>query len=83
MISHLKKGDTVILLAGADKGKKGAVLKVYPKDNMVLVEGINMKEKHQRARQSNKKGQKVSIPHPVHASNVSKGGTTKKASKKK
>ncbi len=83
MISHVKKGDTVVVLTGADKGKKGPVLKVYPHANMVLVEGMNMKEKHQRPRQSGKKGQKVSVPHPIHASNVRKDGAAKKKAAKK
>jgi len=79
---HIKKGDTVVMLTGIDKGKKGPVVKIITKKNMVLVEGMNMKEKHQRARQSNKKGQKVSIAHPVHASNVKKADAPKKSSKK-
>ncbi len=79
---HIKKGDTVVILTGIDKGKKGPVLKIIAKKNTVLVEGVNMKEKHQRARQSNKKGQKVSIAHPVHASNVKKADAAKKSAKK-
>jgi large subunit ribosomal protein L24 len=79
---HIKKGDTVVMLAGADKGKKAPVLKVYPTARMVLVEGINMKQKHQKPRQSNKKGQMVEVAHPVHASNVRKADAPKKAKKK-
>ncbi len=70
------------MLSGIDKGKKGPILKIIGKKNMVLVEGMNMKEKHQRPRQTGKKGQKVSIPHPVHASNVKKADAPKKSTKK-
>jgi len=80
---HIKKGDNVVILTGIDKGKKGPVVKVYPKKNAVLVEGMNMKQKHQRARQSNKKGQMVSIAHPIHASNVGKSDAPKKTAKAK
>ena len=70
MSMHIKKGDAVLVLSGADKKKKGTVLQVFPGKNMVLVEGVNMKKKHQKARQQNRKGQVVDIPHPIHASNV-------------
>lgn len=79
---HIKKGDTVVILTGIDKGKKGPVVKLYPKKGMILVEGMNMKEKHQKPRQSNKKGQKISIAHPIHMSNVAKTEKVKKAAKK-
>ena len=79
---QIKKGDSVVILTGIDKGKKGPVVRVYTTKNMVLVEGMNMKEKHQRARQSNKKGQKLSIAHPIHASNVRKADAVKKVAKK-
>ena len=46
----IKKGDTIIVLAGKDKGKKGKVLNVISQENRVVVEGINMKKKHQKAR---------------------------------
>jgi large subunit ribosomal protein L24 len=80
---QIKKGDNVVILTGIDKGKKGPVVKVYAHANMVLVEGMNMKEKHQRARQSGKKGQKLSIAHPIHASNVAKADAVKKTKKSK
>lgn len=47
----IKKGDTVIVLAGKDKGKTGKVIKVMPKDEKVLVEGLNMQTKHQKQTQ--------------------------------
>lgn len=44
----LKKGDTVIVLSGKDKGKKGKILSVFPKEDKVIVEGVNVVKKHQR-----------------------------------
>jgi len=68
----LKKGDNVIIMTGRDKGKKGKIAKVMPKDNKVIVEGINIMKKHQRARTSEEKGQMVNTAMPIHASNVRK-----------
>ena len=45
---HVKKGDTVVVISGKDKGKKGSVVKVFPKANRVLVEGVNLITKHQK-----------------------------------
>ena len=66
----IKKNDNVIVIAGKDKGKTGKVLKAFPKLDMVLVDGVNIKKKHQRATKSNSKGQIVEKPLPVHVSNV-------------
>lgn len=68
---HVKKGDNVIVLAGKDKGKKGKVLKVIPKENKVLVEGVNVYKRHQRARRQNEKGQVLDVTRPLQISNVS------------
>ena len=67
---HIKKGDNVIVLTGKDKGKKGKIVKVMPKLNRVLVEGVNMKKKHQKARKGGEKGQVIEMITPIHASNV-------------
>jgi large subunit ribosomal protein L24 len=48
----LKKGDTVEIVAGKDKGQRGEVLRMSPKDNRVVVQGLNIRKKHQRARQN-------------------------------
>ena len=53
---RVKKGDTVVVIAGKDKGKKGTVLKVMPKTNRVLVEGVNMITKHQKPTAVNPQG---------------------------
>lgn len=67
---HVKKGDNVIVLAGADAGKKGKIIRAFPKENKVLVEGINMKKKHIRANGQGRKGTIVTSERPIHASNV-------------
>lgn len=67
---HIKKGDTVEILAGKDKGKQGKVLKVYPKENRVIVEGINIVYRHTRPTQDNPQGGIIENEAPIHASNV-------------
>ena len=67
---HVKKGDQVFILAGKDRGKTGQVLRALPKENRVLVEGVNVKKVHERPRQSGKKGQIVEKAFPIHVSNV-------------
>jgi large subunit ribosomal protein L24 len=66
----IKKNDNVIVVAGKDKGKTAKVVKALPSENMVIVEGVNMKKKHERARKSNSKGQIVEKAMPIHVSNV-------------
>lgn len=66
----LKKGDTVIVLTGRDKGKKGEILKVNRKDNRVLVQGVNLVKKHQKQTQ-NDEGGIITKEMEIHVSNVS------------
>jgi large subunit ribosomal protein L24 len=66
----LKKGDNVIVIAGKDKGKKGKIVRVLPKDGKVIVDGLNMTKRHQRPRKSGEKGSVKSIEMPINASNV-------------
>ncbi|MEI8270062.1 MAG: 50S ribosomal protein L24 [bacterium] len=66
----LKKGDNVIVVAGKDKGKKGKITRAIPRDNKVVVEGINILKKHQRPRKTGEKGQIMKIAMPMNASNV-------------
>lgn len=68
---HVKKGDSVIVITGKDKGKKGRVLAAYPKKDRVLVEGINLVKKHARPSQTNPQGGIVTQEAPIHVSNVS------------
>ncbi|MBP6879872.1 MAG: 50S ribosomal protein L24 [Candidatus Pacebacteria bacterium] len=69
---NVKKGDTVLVLTGKDKGKKGKVLISFPSKDKVLIEGINLKKKAQKPRKSGEKGQIVEVATPIHISNVKK-----------
>ncbi|MDD6241394.1 MAG: 50S ribosomal protein L24 [Eubacteriales bacterium] len=66
----IKTGDTVIVLSGDDKGKIGKVLKAMPKENKVLVEGVNAAKKHVKPSQANPQGTVKDINLPIDASNV-------------
>jgi large subunit ribosomal protein L24 len=68
---NIKKGDTVIVRVGKDKGKKGKVLAVFPKLDSVLVEGMNMKKRHKRPTSKDGKGTMISMSHPITRANVS------------
>ncbi|MEK7609786.1 MAG: 50S ribosomal protein L24 [Patescibacteria group bacterium] len=69
---HIKKGDTVTILSGDDKGKTGKVVKAFPAENKVVVEGMNTVRKHQRPTKQGQKGQVVDLAMPMHASKVMK-----------
>ena len=66
----IKKGQSVKILAGDDKGKTATVLKVFTSLGKVLVEGVNMKKVHQKATKAGAKGQVVEVATPIHISNV-------------
>lgn len=67
---HVKKGDTVVVRSGVDKGKSGKVLRVFPSRGLVIVEGVGMRVKHQRPRREGQQGQIVQKQHPIAASKV-------------
>jgi len=67
---HVKKGDTVRIIAGKDKGKSGEVLQVLPRDNRVIVEGINVVKTHRSPTREMMQGGIVEQPAPIAASNV-------------
>ena len=67
---NIKKGDTVKILTGDDKGKTAKVLKAFPADNKVLVDGINTIKRHQKPTRQGQKGQIVEKPMPIDVSNV-------------
>jgi len=71
---HIRKGDTVQILAGKDAGKSGTVLRVYPKTGKVVVEGLNIVIKHQKAQPTpsdpNPEGGKVEKPAPLPVGKV-------------
>lgn len=80
---HVKKGDTVTILSGVDRGKSGKVVAAMPKTQMVIVEGINMRTKHQKPRRAGQAGQIVKKQHPIHVSKVAKSDKKKGDTKKK
>ena len=80
---HVKKGDTVVILSGNEKGKTGKVLEVFPKTGLVVVEGVGMHKKHQKPRKDGQKGQIVDKHHPIAASKVASTEVKKETPKKK
>lgn len=66
----IHKGDTVVMLGGKDRGKKGKILSVSPRDRKIVVEGLNLIKKHTRARQQGQKGQIISKERFVSSSSV-------------
>jgi large subunit ribosomal protein L24 len=67
---HIKKGDKVVILAGKDKGATGEVLVSFPKENKVIVSGVNKVKRHMRPTKQGGKGQVVDKEMPLNASNV-------------
>lgn len=70
MAAKIKKGDRVVLLTGKDKGREGQVLRVFPKDERVLVEGANMVQRHVKPSQGDPQGGIKPKEAPLHLSNV-------------
>lgn len=67
---HVKKDDTVMVITGKDKGKKGRIIAAYPRQNRVLIEGINMVKKHAKPSQQNPQGGILTQEAAIHVSNV-------------
>lgn len=67
---HVKKNDQVLILTGEYKGKRGKILKVFPKQNRVIVEGVNFISRHMKPSQTMPQGGIVKKEAPVHVSNV-------------
>ncbi|MGB9743113.1 MAG: 50S ribosomal protein L24 [Minisyncoccales bacterium] len=67
---RIRKGDIVLIIKGKDRGKKGKVLQVFPRENRIMVEGVNLRKKHQRPRRAGEKGQIIILPGRFSASNV-------------
>ncbi|MBI2098927.1 50S ribosomal protein L24 [Candidatus Uhrbacteria bacterium] len=82
----IKKGDNVIVLAGREKGKSGKIIQVLSKAGSVVIEGLNLRKRHARARRAGEKGQILTLPAPIASSNVmllcSKCGKKTRAAKK-
>jgi len=66
----IKKGDTVLIISGKDKGRTAKVLKALPKERSILVEGINLKKKHVRPKRQGEKGQIIDVPSALEVSNI-------------
>jgi len=66
----IRKGDTVQVIAGKDKGKTGTILMAMPKLDIVIIEGVNMVKRHQKNRRTRSQGQIIEKSMPVHVSNV-------------
>jgi large subunit ribosomal protein L24 len=66
----IKKGDNVIVISGVDKGKTGKVVRAFPASGKVLIEGVNLKKRHQRKTRENQKGQIIEKALPIDASKV-------------
>lgn len=70
VIKHVKKGDTVKVLSGKDAGRRGKVLRLFPSEGKVLVEGINLIKKHSRPTRDNPQGGVIEAPAPMPAAKV-------------
>jgi large subunit ribosomal protein L24 len=67
---NVRKNDNVMVISGNDRGKTGKVLKVFPKKQRVIVEGINVRKRHTKPNQTNPQGGIIEKESPVHISNV-------------
>ncbi|MCJ7791013.1 MAG: 50S ribosomal protein L24 [Dehalococcoidia bacterium] len=66
----IRKNDTVIVIAGKDRGKKGKVRRAFPNEDKVVVEGLNMIKRHSRARRAARQAGIIELEAPIHVSNV-------------
>ena len=66
----VKQGDTVLIIKGKDRTKKGKILKVFTAESKIIVGGINLRKKHAKARRAGQKGQIIEISAPISAANV-------------
>jgi large subunit ribosomal protein L24 len=80
---HVKKGDTVVVITGNQKGATGKILQVLPKKSQVLIEGVRMIKKHQRKSQDNPQGKIIDREGPIHISNVKIAEAVEKPKSKK
>ena len=67
---RIKKGDKVIVIAGSEKGKEGTITKVLPKEEKVIIGGVNMVKKHVKPNQAEPEGKITEKEAPIHVSNV-------------
>ena len=81
MAAKIKKGDTVVVLTGKDKGKTGSVLQVLPKEDRVVVQGVNLVQRHTKATQADPQGGIKSKEAALHVSNVALTDSNGKATR--
>ncbi|MEL6788357.1 MAG: 50S ribosomal protein L24 [Cyanobacteria bacterium J06607_15] len=67
---HVRKGDTIQVISGRDKGKVGEITSVNPKTSQVTIEGVNVRTKHVKPQQEGESGQIITFEAPIHSSNV-------------
>ena len=67
---HVKKGDTIQVISGRDKGKVAEILQTFPKTSQVVVQGVNIRTKHVKPQQEGESGQITTFEAPIHSSNV-------------
>jgi|TARA_B110000196_G_scaffold297951_1_gene289443 large subunit ribosomal protein L24 len=71
MARHVRKGDSVVVTAGNDRGKVGEILRVIPAEDRIIVQGVNIRVRHLKPTQQNPKGGLLRKEMPIHISNVS------------
>ncbi len=69
-IMKIRKGDQVLIISGKDRGKKGKVFQAFPEEERILIEGINLRKKHQKPKKSGEKGQILLMPGSISVSNA-------------
>lgn len=74
----IKKGDNVVVIAGKDRGKSGAVVRTFPKKAKILVEGVNLVTRHKKSTRRGQQGQIITKPMPLDVSNVGYKGAKNK-----
>jgi large subunit ribosomal protein L24 len=70
MAARIRKGDTVLVISGAERGRRGEVLRVFPKDNRAVVQGVNVATKHTKPQGLAQPGGLVHVEAPIHLSNL-------------
>lgn len=70
MKMEIKKGDLVLIIKGKDRGKSGKVIKALPKENRLIIDGLNLIKKIKRPKRTDEKGEIMSVPGPINRSNV-------------
>jgi large subunit ribosomal protein L24 len=66
----VRKGDTVRVMRGEDKGKEGKIIRTYPKTGRIVVDGVNIVKRHRKARTAEEQSGIIDFPAPIHHSNV-------------